>query len=89
MRRAGPARSPPGSSRERRRCGRRRRTCARYATAIEAGYEAQITALYKALSQGVLAANGDESEITAAEARFKKGLAFAADIKARALAAAE
>jgi len=37
----------------------------------------------------VLAANGDESEITAAEARFKKGLAFAADIKARALAAAE
>ena len=49
--------------------------------AIEAGYEAQISALYKALSQGVLAANGDESEITAAEARFKKGLAFAADIK--------
>lgn len=35
--------------------------------AIEAGYEAQITALYKALSQGVLAANGDENEITAAE----------------------
>jgi len=57
--------------------------------AIEAGYEAQISALYKALSQGVLAANGDESEITAAEARFKKGLAFAADIKARALAATE
>ena len=49
--------------------------------AIEAGYEAQISALYKALSQGVLAANGDESEITAAEARFKKGLALPQTLK--------
>ncbi|MCF7520411.1 MULTISPECIES: hypothetical protein [Pseudoalteromonas] len=57
--------------------------------AIEAAYESQITSLYKALSQSILAANGDEAEISAAEARFKKGLAFAADIKARALTAAQ
>ena len=57
--------------------------------AIESAYQAQITHLYNALSHAVLAANDEPSEINAAEASFKKGLTFAADIRARALAAAQ
>lgn len=57
--------------------------------AIESAYQVQITHLYNALSHAVLAANGDLNEINAAEASFKKGLTFAADIRARALAATQ
>ncbi|MDN3378624.1 MULTISPECIES: hypothetical protein [unclassified Pseudoalteromonas] len=56
--------------------------------AIESAYQTQITNLYNALSQAILGANGDVEDIAVAEASFKKGLAFAADIKARALNAA-
>ncbi|BDF96288.1 MULTISPECIES: hypothetical protein [Pseudoalteromonas] len=56
-------------------------------SAIDSAYQAQIKNLYNALSQGVLAANGDADAICAAEASFKKGLIFAADIRARAMAA--
>jgi hypothetical protein len=56
--------------------------------AIEAAYEADITALYRALSQSIFTASGNEAEIGSAEHRFKRGLAFAADVRARARAAA-
>jgi hypothetical protein len=56
--------------------------------AIEAAYEAHITSLYKVLSQSILAANGNEAEIAAAQDRFKRGLVFAAEVRARARAAA-
>ncbi len=56
-------------------------------SAIDSAYQAQIKNLYNALSQAVLAANGDADAICAAETSFKKGLIFAADIRARAMAA--
>ncbi len=52
--------------------------------AIETAYTNHIGALYKALSQAILLAKGDETEVTVAEARFQKGLTHAADIRARA-----
>lgn len=52
--------------------------------AIESAYNTHIASLYKGLSQAVLLANSDEEQILAAEARFTKGLAHAADIRARA-----
>ncbi|GLQ29612.1 hypothetical protein ACFOEK_06245 [Litoribrevibacter euphylliae] len=52
--------------------------------AIETAYTNHIGALYKALSQAILLAKGDEAEVTVAETRFRKGLAHAADIRARA-----
>jgi len=52
--------------------------------ALEVAYQARITNLYKLLSQAILAANGDEQEIDAAEQRFRKGLAHAADVRKRA-----
>ena len=52
--------------------------------AIEAAYNNHVTALYKSLSQAILMANDDESEISAAESRFSKGLAHAANIRERA-----
>ena len=56
--------------------------------AIEAAYEAHVTALYKVLSQSILVANGIESEIVAAQDRFKRGLEFAASVRALAREAA-
>lgn len=56
--------------------------------AIEKAYQAHVTSLYKALSQAVLMADGNEDEIEAAEERFKKGLRHAEDVKRLALAAA-
>lgn len=52
--------------------------------AIEDAYAAHIATLYKALSQAVLLANGDQTEIAAAEARFSKGLAHVAEVGVRA-----
>ncbi|AZQ83395.1 hypothetical protein EKO29_04615 [Colwellia sp. Arc7-635] len=52
--------------------------------AIEVAYKAHISSLYKVLSQSLLSANGDLNEISAAEIRFKKGLDFAADVRAKA-----
>ena len=52
--------------------------------AIEDAYSAHIAALYKTLSQSILMANGDQGEISAAEVRFSKGLAHAAEIRTRA-----
>ncbi len=56
--------------------------------AIEAAYQAHITSLYEVLAQSILAANGDDAKIDAAEERFKRGLDFAADVRKRARAAA-
>lgn len=56
--------------------------------AIESAYEAHIAALYEVLSESMLSANGNDAELSAAQGRFKRGLAFAADVRARALAAA-
>lgn len=56
--------------------------------AIEAAYQAHITSLYEVLAQSILAANGDDTKIDAAEDRFKRGLDFAADVRKRARAAA-
>jgi hypothetical protein len=56
--------------------------------AIEAAYHTQITSFYNVLSESILAANGDEAEIAAAQERFRRSLAFAADVRARARAAA-
>ena len=52
--------------------------------AIETAYTNHIGALYKALSQAILLASGDELDISAAESRFQRGLTHAADIRARA-----
>jgi len=57
--------------------------------AIEKAYQAHISSLYKVLSQSILSANEDPSEILAAQSRFKKGLEFAADVRQKARAAAE
>ena len=56
--------------------------------AIETAYQAHISSLYKVLSQSILSANGDLNEIAAAEARFKKGLEFAAEVRKKARGAA-
>jgi len=56
--------------------------------AIEAAYEAHIMSLYKALSDSMLAANESEAGMADAQERFRHGLAFAADVRARARAAA-
>lgn len=52
--------------------------------AIEDAYSAHIAELYKTLSQAILFANGDQAEISAAETRFSKGLAHAAEVRSRA-----
>jgi len=52
--------------------------------AIEKAYNDHVSALYKALSQAILFANGNDDEIMAAEARFQKGLIHAADVRERA-----
>ena len=57
--------------------------------AIENAYQAQISSLYAVLSQSLLSANDDLNEIEAAETRFKKGLRFAAQVRAKARAVAE
>jgi hypothetical protein len=57
--------------------------------ALEAAYEAHIMSLYEVLIQSLLSANGNETEIGAAQERFKHGLAFAAEVRARARAAAD
>ncbi len=56
--------------------------------AIEGAYTAQITAMYNILSQGILEAKGDAQEKAAAQDRFRKGLEFAAEVRASARAAA-
>lgn len=56
--------------------------------AIDAAYDAHIMSLYEVLTQSLLAAKGSEAEIGAAQERFKHGLAFAAEVRARARAAA-
>ena len=56
--------------------------------AIEAAYEDQIKSLYDVLSEAMLAANGKEADLATAQERFKRSLAFAADVRARARAAA-
>jgi hypothetical protein len=58
------------------------------AEAIDDAYQAHIMALYKALADAMLAANGNEAEMSAAQSRFQHGLAFAAAVRARARAAA-
>ncbi|CAM3911722.1 hypothetical protein [Rheinheimera salexigens] len=55
---------------------------------IEEAYQAHLAALYQVLSQAILAANGDGEEVSAAEDRYKQGLAHAADVRTRARAAA-
>ncbi|WP_370978301.1 hypothetical protein [Agaribacterium sp. ZY112] len=52
--------------------------------AIEDSYDNHINDIYKILSEAILLANGDETEITTAESKFKKGLAHAEDIRLRA-----
>ena len=49
--------------------------------AIDAAYQAEVETLYKVLSQSILAAGGDPEEIGTARARFKKGLAHAANVR--------
>lgn len=56
--------------------------------AIEAAYEAHVTTLYNVLSESLLAARGSEAEMAAAQERFKRGLAFAAEVRTHARAAA-
>jgi len=56
--------------------------------AIEKAFAAHVTSLYKVLSQAVLTVNGDAEEIKAAQARFKKGLTHAEEIRQLARAAA-
>jgi len=56
--------------------------------AIEAAYEAHVKSLYEVLSQSLLAANGDADDIRAAQNRFKRGLAFAAEVRRSAREAA-
>jgi hypothetical protein len=56
--------------------------------ALEAAYEAHIMSLYEVLTQSLLTANGNEAEIGAAQERFKHGLGFAAEVRARARMAA-
>lgn len=56
--------------------------------AIEAAYQNQISSLYQVLSNSVLMANGDEQKITEAEKLFSTGLAFADQVRSRAIKAA-
>ena len=53
--------------------------------AIESAYTSQIKDTYKNFTQAMLIAGGDEQDVAEAEARFKKGLNFAARTRARAL----
>lgn len=55
---------------------------------LEAAYEAHILSLYEVLTQSILSANGNATEIGAAQERFRHGLAFAAEVRERARAAA-
>ncbi len=57
-------------------------------TAIENAYSAQVMALYKVLSQGILNAKGDAQKKSKAEKKFKKGLEFAAEVRQSARAVA-
>lgn len=56
--------------------------------AIETAYQAQVISLYKALSLAISLAGDNQNDISEAENKFKKGLEFAADIRTRAMAAA-
>lgn len=56
--------------------------------ALDDAYQAHILSLYKVLQDSMLSARGNEAELAAAQERFQNGLAFAADVRARALAAA-
>lgn len=56
--------------------------------AIDNAYKAHITSLYKALSQALLLAGDNETEIDAAKLRFSKGLVFAERVKNEAMSAA-
>jgi hypothetical protein len=56
--------------------------------ALDDAYEAHILSLYKVLQDSMLSARGNEAELAAAQERFRYGLAFAADVRARARAAA-
>ncbi|MCV2885229.1 hypothetical protein OE749_11050 [Aestuariibacter sp. AA17] len=56
--------------------------------AIESAYQAHVSSLYKILTEALMVANGDETGISAAEARFKKGLDFASYVREKARAAA-
>lgn len=53
-------------------------------TAIEAGYHAEITLLYKAFSEAMLTAKDNEVMIRDAQGRFKAGLERAMHIRNRA-----
>ncbi|HWV16114.1 MAG TPA: hypothetical protein VN030_11855 [Cellvibrio sp.] len=53
--------------------------------AIEAAYQAEISNLYKAFSEGMLAAKDNELMIKGAKERFKVGLERAAHIHNTAL----
>lgn len=52
--------------------------------AIESAYSSHVVSLYKALSQAILMAKGNTSEIESAEERFSRGLAHAEEIRDRA-----
>jgi hypothetical protein len=56
--------------------------------ALDDAYQAHILSLYKVLQDAMLSAKGNEAELLAAQDRFRHGLAFAADVRARARAAA-
>lgn len=56
--------------------------------AIDTAYGDQIKSLYDVLSEALLEADGNEAGIAAATERFRHSLAFAADVRARARAAA-
>ena len=57
--------------------------------AIEAAYSKQVGEIYKAFAQALLIAAGDQADIAEAEVKFAKGLAFAANVRERALAQVE
>jgi hypothetical protein len=56
--------------------------------AIDRAYQAQISGLYEALATGLLAAQGDSEKKAKATKKFKKGLAFATEVRDTARKAA-
>ncbi|NRD72995.1 hypothetical protein HQQ94_07030 [Shewanella sp. VB17] len=57
-------------------------------TAIEVAYQNQISSLYNVLSNAILMANGNDSQLHEAETLFSTGLDFASDVRSRARKAA-
>ena len=53
--------------------------------AIEAAYAKQVGDIYRTFAQALLGAGSDSDEIAEAEAKFRKSLAFANDVRVRAL----